>query len=56
MARLGGPLRKNQINELRALLPPKDSPYSVDHLSQAETDALQAALRDGFGDIGSEFQ
>ena len=35
---------------LRALLPPVDSPYSFDNLSEAETKALEEALGDGFGD------
>src|SRR6202035_473296 len=40
-------------DRLRALLPPRDSEYSLDDLSQAETDALEAAVGDGFGDVGA---
>jgi hypothetical protein len=39
---------KSHYDKLIALLPPKDSPYSCDDLSQAETAALEAALHDGF--------
>ena len=39
-------------DKLIALLPPKDSPYSFDNLSEAETAALEAALGDGFGNVG----
>jgi hypothetical protein len=38
---------------LRALLPPFDSEYSFDTLSQGETAALEAAFGDGFGDVGA---
>ena len=41
-----------QIEQLRALLPAKDAEYSFDHLSQAETTALEIAFGDGFGDVG----
>lgn len=44
---------KGDIDTLLALLPPKDSPYSFENLSQAETDALEAAFGDGFGDVGA---
>jgi hypothetical protein len=40
-------------DQLRSLLPLIDSEYSLDHLSQAETEALEAAFGDGFGDVGS---
>ena len=38
---------------LRALLPPKNSDYSFETLSEAETAALEAAFGDGFGDVGA---
>jgi hypothetical protein len=38
---------------LRALLPSKHDEYSFESLSQAETDALEAAFGDGFGDVGA---
>jgi hypothetical protein len=40
-------------DQLRSLLPSIDSEYSLDQLSQAETEALEAAFGDGFGDVGS---
>ena len=40
-------------DQLRKLLPSKDSEYSFVNLSEAETDALEAAFRDGFGDVGA---
>ncbi len=40
-------------DRLRALLPPTDSEYDLDNLSQAETDALEAAFGDGFGSPGA---
>src|SRR5712671_4182207 len=45
--------RKGRDSALLASLPPKDSPYSFDNLSQTETDALEAAFGDGFGNVGS---
>jgi hypothetical protein len=39
---------RSRYNKLIALLPSKDSPYSFDDLSKAETTALEAALQDGF--------
>jgi hypothetical protein len=38
-------------DKLRSLLPLMDSPYDFFRLSQAETDALEEALGDGFGDV-----
>jgi hypothetical protein len=38
-------------DEFIARLPGRDSPYSVDKLSQAETAALKEALLDGYGDV-----
>jgi hypothetical protein len=40
-------------DQLRKLLPSKDSEYSFDNLSAAETDALEAAFGDGFGAVGA---
>ena len=40
-------------DRLRVLLPTMDSEYSLDNLSQAETDAVEAAFGDGFGDVGA---
>jgi hypothetical protein len=39
-------------DHLCSLLPSIDSEYSLDHLNQAETEALEAAFGDGFGDVG----
>jgi hypothetical protein len=39
---------------LRALLPPRDSEFNFDTLSQSETEALEAAFGDGFGDVGTD--
>jgi hypothetical protein len=39
---------------LRANLPNLQSEYSFDSLSEAETGALEEALGDGFGDVGSD--
>ena len=52
---IGGrlPHRVTRDHSLLALLPPKDSPYSFDSLSQTETAALEAAFGDGFGDVGA---
>jgi hypothetical protein len=50
-------MSRSHDNSLLALLPTKDSPYSVDSLSQAETAALEASFRDGFGDVdGARFE
>jgi hypothetical protein len=38
-------------DEFIARLPGRDSPYSVDKLSQAETAALEEAFLDGYGDV-----
>jgi hypothetical protein len=38
-------------DEFIARLPRRDSPYSIDRLSQAETAALEEALLDGYGDV-----
>jgi hypothetical protein len=40
-----------QVDKFIALLPPKDSPYSLDKLSQAETTPLEEAFLDGYGDV-----
>ena len=37
--------------KLKSLLPPLDSPYDFKFLSQAETEALEAAFSDGFGSV-----
>src|SRR5712691_10789106 len=42
--------RDNRDDQLRRLLPSKDSPYDFYSLSQAESDALEEAFSDGFGD------
>src|ERR1700687_5418684 len=49
-------LTDRRDEKLRTLLPSKDSPYDFYSLSQAETDALEEAFSDGFGDavLGSE--
>jgi hypothetical protein len=44
---------RDRDNQLRALLPPMESDYGLDNLSQAETDALEAAFGDGFGAVGA---
>jgi hypothetical protein len=38
---------------LRQLLPPLDSPYNLNALSQVEADALEEALADGFGAVNA---
>jgi hypothetical protein len=38
--------------KLKSLLPPLDSLYDFKLLSQAETEALEEAMSDGFGDVG----
>ncbi|MCX7309753.1 MAG: hypothetical protein NTZ72_18150, partial [Afipia sp.] len=45
---------RGRDDELRAALPPKHAPYSFDSLSQSETEALEASLGDGFGDVGAD--
>jgi hypothetical protein len=47
---LRGTYRRDE--DLEAVLPSKDSPYSYHDLSEAETNALTTALEDGFGDVG----
>jgi hypothetical protein len=42
-------MTEGRYETLKRLLPPVDSPYSVDILSAAETAALEEALHDGFG-------
>ena len=42
-------MTEGRYDKLKTLLPPVDSPYSVDDLSAAETAALEEALCDGFG-------
>jgi len=37
--------------KLKSLLPPLDSPYDFHRLSQAETEALEEAFSDGFGQV-----
>jgi hypothetical protein len=50
-ARPGGGMKRD--DRLRELLPAKDSEYSLDNLSRAETDALEMAFGDGFGNVGA---
>ena len=45
-------MAKGRDDALLALLPPVGSPYSYDSLSEAETEALEEALGDGFGARG----
>jgi hypothetical protein len=42
-------MTEDRYEKLKSLLPPVDSPYSVDELSAAETAAFEEALYDGFG-------
>ena len=42
-------MTESQYEKLKALLPPVDSPYSLENLSAAETAALEEAFDDGFG-------
>jgi hypothetical protein len=46
-------LEMGRDDRLRELLPEKDSDYSFDKLSRAETDALEAAFWDGYGYVGA---
>jgi hypothetical protein len=46
-------MQRSSNDPLRDLLPTKESEYDFDRLSAAETDALEAALADGFGDVGA---
>ncbi len=45
---------RGRDDALIAALPPKLAPYSFDSLSQSETEALEASLSDGFGDVGAD--
>lgn len=47
-------MSQGRYDKLKILLPPVDSPYSVERLSAAETAALKEALCDGFGYRGVE--
>jgi hypothetical protein len=46
-------LTSGRDSTLLGWLPKEDSPYSFNSLDKSETAALEAALGDGFGDIGS---
>jgi hypothetical protein len=49
-------MTQRRDRHLRDLLPSKDHPYDHDKLDQAEIDALEAALDDGFGDKGKNHE
>ena len=50
---MAGSQMANRDDTLLAHLPPLDSPYSFNSLSEAEAKALEEALGDGFGDRGT---
>ena len=45
-------MTRSRDEQLQALLPSNDDPYSFDRLSEAEMGALDAAFGDGFGSLG----